>query len=183
MVNLTEAIKLAAVGVVLSLGVSIHAMADILVIDDERVEIEALAYRDFNLKTSQIREAIVALRRNLAAGGAFEQQLAELEEQKTIIGNDAYVEQYDALAQQYETQSQQLERLQLAFDQLREEAQTQVERARQPVVDSILKQRGAKVIMLKRMVIGMAQGIDVTTEFIEQLDAQLPTVYLQALEQ
>ena len=183
MVNMTGAIKLAAIGIALSLCVSVNAMADILVIDDERVEREALAYRDFNLKTNQIREAIVTLRQNLARGGMFEQQLAELEKQKAILGNDVYEERRQTLAQQYETQSQQLERLETAFDQLREEAQTQVERARQPVVHSIIKQRGAKVMMVKRWVIGMAQGVDVTTEFIEQLNAQLPTVSLPLLEQ
>ena len=183
MINVTEAIKLAAVGVVLSLGASFHAMADILVIDDERVEREALAYLDFDRQTSQIREAIVTLRQNLARGGTFEQQLADLENQKAIIGNNAYEEQRQTLAQQYETQSQQLARLELAFDQLREEALTQVERVRQPIVRSILMQRGAKVMMTKRLVIGVMPGVDVTTEFIEQLNAQLPTVYLPSLQQ
>lgn len=174
---------MAATGLLVALGVSTTVLADILLVDDERVEREAAAYKDFNLQTNQIREAIVALRSNLARGGAFETELAELEQQKAIIGNDQYEERRQTLAQQYEAQSQQLARLELAFDQLRQEAQVQVERARQPVIRQILADRNAKIIMVKRLVMGSAAGIDVTTEFIEQLDAQLPSVTLTALQQ
>lgn len=186
-------------------SVSFAAVADILIIDDERVEREAAAYKDFNLQTNQIREAIVSLRNRLARGGTFEQALADfdarqkaakadLDQRKSIIGNDAYQAELTAkeaefqqegqqLNLSYQTETEQLSRLELVFDRLRQEAQTQVERARQPVLRNILGERGAKIIMRKRLVMGSAAGLDVTTEFIEQLDAALPTVTLQLLQQ
>lgn len=203
--NIAKKMKMAATGLMVAATVSVSAFADILIIDDERVEREAAAYKDFNLQTNQIREAILALRNRLARGGTFEQALADfdarqkaakadLDQRKSIIGNDAYQAELatkEAEFQQegqqlnlsYQQETDQLARLELVFDRLRQEAQTQVERARQPVLRNILSERGAKIIMRKRLVMGSAAGLDVTTEFIEQLDAALPTVTLTLLQQ
>lgn len=183
MFNIVKTFKLAVTGLLTAAAISVTAFADILIIDDERVEREAAAYKDFNLQTGSIRESIVALRNRLARGGTFEQGLADLEKRKALIGNDKYEEERQTLAQNYEVETQQLARLELAFDRLLQDAQAQVERARAPVVRQILKDRGAKIIMMKRLVMGSAAGIDVTTEFIEQLDAQLPSVTLALLQQ
>lgn len=203
--NFAKTMKMAATGLMVAASISASAIADILIIDDERVEREAAAYKDFNLQTNQIREAIVALRGRLARGGTFEQALADfdarqkaaqadLEQRKSIIGNDAYQAELAAkeaefqqeglqLNRSYQTETDQLARLELVFDRLRQEAQTQVERARQPVLRNILSERNAKIIMRKRLVMGSAAGLDVTTEFIEQLDAALPSVTLTLLQQ
>lgn len=203
--NIVKSIKMAAAGLLAIAGISSVAVADILLVDDERVEREAAAYKDFNLQTTQIRESILALRNRLARGGTFEQALADfsnrqkeafedLEKRKSIIGNDAYQAEFATkeaefqaeganLQRGYQNETEQLQRLELVFDRLRQEAQTQVERARQPVIRNILKVREAKIIMRKRLVMGSASGLDVTTEFIEQLDAELPSVTLALLQQ
>jgi len=203
--NIARKVRMAATGLLLAAGVSTAGIADILIIDDDRVEREAAAYKDFNLQTNQIREAILQLRNRLARGGTFEQALADfdarqkavkadLDTRKSIIGNSKYEEELAAkelefqqeganLNRSYQTETDQLARLELVFDRLRQEAQTQVERARQPVLRNILKERGAKIIMRKRLVMGSAAGLDVTTEFIEQLDATLPSVTLTLLQQ
>ena len=203
--NVLKTIKIATVGLLTVAAISTTSLADILLVDDERVEREAAAYKDFNLQTTQIRESILALRNRLARGGTFEQALADfserqkaafddLEKRKSLIGNDAYQAEfaqketeYQAeganLQRSYQNETEQLQRLELIFDRLRQEAQTQVERARQPVIRNILKDRSAKIIMRKRLVMGSASGLDVTTEFIEQLDAELPSVTLALLQQ
>lgn len=205
MVNIARKFIMAATGLLMAAGISTASLADILIIDDERVEREAAAYKDFNLQTNQIREAILQLRNRLARGGTFEQALADfdarqkaaradLEQRKSIIGNTKYEEELAAkeaefqqegvnLNRNYQTETDQLARLELVFDRLRQEAQTQVERARQPVLRNILKERSAKIIMRKRLVLGSASGLDVTTEFIEQLDESLPSVTLTLLQQ
>lgn len=205
MVSITRKLKIIAAYLLLSVGFSTAGLADILIIDDERVEREAAAYKDFNLQTNQIRDAILQLRNRLARGGTFEQALADfearqkavkadLDQRKSIIGNAKYEEELAAkeaefqqeglnLNRSYQTETDQLARLELVFDRLRQEAQTQVERARQPVLRNILQERSAKIIMRKRLVMGSASGLDVTTEFIEQLDAILPSVTLTLLQQ
>lgn len=205
MVNIARKFIMAATGLLMAASISTASLADILIIDDERVEREAAAYKDFNLQTNQIREAILQLRNRLARGGTFEQALADfdarqkaaradLEQRKSIIGNTKYEEELAAkeaefqqegvnLNRNYQTETDQLARLELVFDRLRQEAQTQVERARQPVLRNILKERSAKIIMRKRLVLGSASGLDVTTEFIEQLDESLPSVTLTLLQQ
>lgn len=200
-----KTLKIATAGLLTVAAVTTASLADILLVDDERVEREAAAYKDFNLQTTQIRESILALRNRLARGGTFEQALADfsnrqkaafedLEKRKSLIGNDAYQTEFAQkeaeyqteganLQRSYQNETEQLQRLELVFDRLRQEAQTQVERARQPVIRNILANRDAKIIMRKRLVMGSASGLDVTTEFIEQLDAELPSVTLTLLQQ
>jgi small-conductance mechanosensitive channel len=170
--------KIAMVGVLTAISLAATASAQILTVDDDRVEREAAAYKDFNLQTAELRQNILQLRQFITRGGVVEQQLADLEKRKAIIGNDKYEEEKQKLESQYVQAQQALSQLEYQFDKLRQEAMVQVERARQPVIRSLLNERDAQVIMLKRLVLGSAAGIDVTTEFIEKLDAELPSVTL-----
>ncbi|MFC4347665.1 OmpH family outer membrane protein [Kordiimonas lipolytica] len=176
--NMFKSLKLAVVGALAALTITTMATAQILTVDDERVEREAAAYKDFNLQTAELRQNILQLRQFITRGGVVEQQLADLEKRKAIIGNDKYEEEKRKLESQYVQAQQALSQLEYTFDKLRQEAMVQVERARQPVIRSLLSDRKAQIIMLKRLVLGSAAGIDVTTEFIEKLDAELPTVSL-----
>ena len=164
------------------IGLSFTASAQILIVDDDRVEREAAAYKDFNLQTGEIRQNILQIRNFIARGGAVEQQLADLEKRKSIIGNDKYEEEKKKLEGQYVQAQRSLGVLEYTFDNLRKEAMVQVERARLPVIRTLLKDHNAKVIMLKRLVLGSAAGIDITTEFIEKLDAELPSVSIKLPE-
>jgi len=173
-----KTLKMAVVGALAALTITTVATAQILTVDDERVEREAAAYKDFNLQTAELRQNILQLRQFITRGGVVEQQLADLEKRKAIIGNDKYEEEKRKLESQYVQAQQALSQLEYTFDKLRQEAMVQVERARQPVIRAILNDRKAQIIMLKRLVLGSAAGIDVTTEFIEKLNAELPTVSL-----
>ena len=88
-------------------------------------------------------------------------------------------QELETLAQQYQ---QTLQVQELFFDQLRQKALRQVERARQPVIREFIKDRGAQIVIPKRSVLGHASGIDITTEFIEQLDEKLSQVDLPELD-
>ncbi|MEX0298431.1 MAG: OmpH family outer membrane protein [Kordiimonas sp.] len=181
--TLSKTIKRTAAAVVAAMGLTFAASAQILIVDNERVEREAASYKDFNLQTNEVREQIVQRRQFIARGGQVEQQLADLEKRKSIIGNDKYEEEKRTLEQTYVRFQQELQYLEYTFDQLRQEALVQVERARQPVIRQILKDQQAQVILPKRLVMGSAAGLDVTTEFIEMLDGELPSVTLTKLPQ
>jgi Skp family chaperone for outer membrane proteins len=181
--TIVKSLKLAAIAFLTTVGMTLTAHAQIYVVDNERVEREAAAYKDFNLQTNEMREQIVQRRQYIARGGQLEAQLAELEKQKAIIGNDKYENDKKALEATYVRFQQELQYLEYAFDEVRKEALVQVERARQPVIREILKNRNAQMILPKRLVLGNAAGLDVTTEFIELLDAQLPSVTLTKLPQ
>ncbi|WP_308909662.1 hypothetical protein [Pseudokordiimonas caeni] len=178
MATLLRNIKRAAAGFMAVACFSIAVSAQILIVDDDRVEREAAAYKDFNLQTTDLRNGIVQRRQFISRGGVLEQQLAELEKQKSIIGNDKYEAEKQKLEGAFVQAQRELQVLEYNFDRLRQEAMVQVERARQPVIRNLLSARKAQVIMVKRLVLGSAAGTDVTTEFIEQLDAELPTVQL-----
>jgi hypothetical protein len=179
--KLFNSLKYGVVAVMAVVGLTAGASAQILTVDDERVEREAAAYKDFNLQTNELRQSILQRRQMVTRGGALEQQLADLEKRKAIIGNDKYEEEKKKLEATYIRFQQELAQLEYIFDQLRQEALVQVERARQPAIRSLLAERNAQVIMPKRVLHGAAAGIDVTTQFIEKLDAELPTVTLNNL--
>jgi len=179
--TIIKTIRVLATAIIASLGLAAAANAQIFVIDNERVEREAAAYKDFNLQTNEMRESIVQLRQYISRGGVAEQQAINLEQQKSIIGNDKYEEDMKKLQQTVATYQRQLQGLEYLFDQVREEAMVQVERARQPVIRSLLQSRNAQIILPKRLVFGSAAGLDITTEFIELLDAELPAVTLTKL--
>ena len=176
-----KTIKFLAAAIIASLGITATANAQIFIVDNERVEREAAAYKDFNLQTDEMRQQIVQLRQFVSRGGAAEQQLGELEQRKAIIGNDKYEAEKKKLQENYALYQQQLQILEYRFDQVRQEAMVQVERARQPVIRSLLKSRSAQIILPKRLVFGSASGLDITTEFIELLDGELPAVTLTKL--
>lgn len=194
-----------ATGLALATSISVTASADILIIDQERVQREAAAFKDFDLQTAKIRDAIIALRQRTSPDGFWDQtavqfqqrmvaEMDDLEKRKSIIGNDAYETERQTKEATFQTEGQQmrvqlqnetnqLRQLELYFDNLRREAQTQVERARSPLLREILKERGAEIIMRKSLALETASGLDVTTEFIERLDDALPTVTLTLLQQ
>jgi len=176
-----KTLRTAAIAVLATAGLATAVSAQILIVDNERVEREAASYKDFNLQTTEIREQIVQRRQFIARGGQIEQQLAELENKKSIIGNDKYEEDKKKLEATYVRFQQELQYLEYTFDQLRQEALVQVERGRQPVVRKILSDRKAQIILPKRLVMGSAAGLDVTTEFIELLDVETPSVTLTKL--
>ncbi len=203
--NFAKTIKMAAVGLLIATGATVAASADILIIDQERVQREAAAYKDFDLQTAQIREAIIALRQRTSPDGYWDQtaiqfqqrmktDFDDLEKRKSIIGDSAYQTERTEKEQAFQTESQRMQlqlqqettnlrQYELFLDNLRREALTQVERARGPLLRTILKERGAKIIMRKSLAMETAAGLDVTTEFIEQLDDALPTVTLSLRQQ
>lgn len=177
--TLSKTLQRATVGALVAAGMTLGALAQsILTVDNSRVEEEAAAYRDFNLQTTEIRQEILQLRKYISRGGQVEQELAELENKKSIIGNDKYEEEKKRIEVTYVQAQQQLQVREYTFDKLRQEALVQVERARQPVLKKILTDRKAQIILPKRLAMETAPGLDVTTEFIELLDSELPAVTL-----
>jgi len=175
--------KFVQLGAVLAAAFGISAAAaaqsPIAIVDSERVEREAAAHRDFNLQTAEVRDSILQLRRYISRGGLFEQEMQELEQRKSIIGNDAYEAERQQKQQQFLNAQRSLQIYELTFDRMREEATIQIERARQPVIRKIIADQGVQVILYKQQLLGHASGLDVTTEFIELMDAELPSVEIK----
>lgn len=159
--------------------VAATAQSPIAIVDAERVERESAAYQDFNLQTAEVQGSIEQLRAYIRQGGAGEQALRDLEQRKSIIGNDKYEEERQLLTQRFATARQNLQVLSNIFDAMLREAQVQIERARKPVITKLLDQQNVKVILYKQQLLGYAAGLDVTTEFIEMLNAELPSVEIK----
>ncbi len=158
------------------------ASAQILIVDLERLNREAAAYKDFNNQTGTLQEDIVKLQNFLRRGGGAEQAMSELEKQKALTGADKYEESKKNLQLQYNGAQRELQVRQLRAEELYKEANRQVARARGPVITQLLKEHKAQVILYKGNILGHAAGIDITTSFIELLNEALPVVNLPQLQ-
>ena len=158
------------------------ANAQILVVDLERLNREAAAYKDFNSQTAILQEDILKLQNFLRRGGGAEQAMAELEKQKALTGADKYEESKKNLQLQYNGAQRELQVRQLRAEELYKEANRQVVRARDPVIKRLLKEHKAQVILYKNNILGQASGLDITTDFIELLNEALPVVNLPQLQ-
>ena len=199
----SKILKNAMVGAITAMGLSIVASAQVLIIDSERVEREAAPYKDFNLQTTEVREQMNALRQFVSRGGQAEKgfaeikkrgdtEFAELEKRKAITGADKFETERKKLAAKLQGEASQLEQnvrvaqqnlqyLEYTWDQLRQEVLVQIERVRQPIYRTLVKDKKAQIILPKNLVLASAAGLDITTEYIELLNAELPTVTLTKL--
>ncbi|MGB3725703.1 MAG: hypothetical protein WA981_08055 [Glaciecola sp.] len=155
--------------------------AQILVIDDERVERESAAYRDFDRQVSELSQNILTIRTLIARGGDLDRKLAYLEERRSSTSNDRYEAEKKEIEIEFMNAQQRLGPLEVAFDRLRQEAQMQIEQKKAPLIRKILIDHDADVIMYKRLLLGYKPGTDVTTEFIQQLDEAIPELKLTLL--
>ncbi|PCI64460.1 MAG: hypothetical protein COB37_01180 [Kordiimonadales bacterium] len=178
----TKSIKLFAAVVLSALSLTVAASAQqILTIDNERVEREAAAYKDFRLQTTELQETIRQRQQYLVEGGVLTQQLVDLEKRKTLIGNDKFEEERNKIRQRAQQFQQDLQILNTIFENVGKEAAIQIDRARQPLLRQLIKDRKALIIIPKRVAMANAAGLDITTEFIELLDASLAAVTLTKL--
>jgi outer membrane protein len=112
-------------------------------------------------------------------GQALQRERADLERQVAILAPDVKAQKIKAF-QSKEAAFQQ--KLQARQNQIRYGvalAQRQVEAVAGPIVQSIMQQRGATVMIDRQAIVVGAPGIDVTSVAIQMLNQKLPTVKVQ----
>ncbi len=152
-------------------------------------------------------QAVIAIinsrmvRFNSAAGKDIQSQLdkirtsfqAEIQEQEKILKAEESTlksqrsilpkESYDAKVKDFQNKVLTVQReVQIKNKQLEAalgNAQNQLQRALKPILQKILKDHKATMIMDMSVVIEKAPGLDVTTKVIEALDAVLPTIKVE----
>lgn len=158
-----------------------HAQAGkpavISVIDSRRLFSESLVSKDiraqlvqmaqtFGVEENSIKEKLLKERddlekqRSLMVQEAFEQKFADLQRRANDLNRKADMHQK-----------------QLNLAQMR--ANRELQKVLTPIISQVADKRAATVVLEKAQIVHQAPGLDITTEVIELLDKQLPTLKVQ----
>ncbi|WP_138380125.1 OmpH family outer membrane protein [Luteithermobacter gelatinilyticus] len=151
--------------------------AVIAVIDTRMVRFNSAAGKDIQAQLDQIRQKF----QNEIA--AKEKQLKEEEEslktQRSIMQKEAYEAKVREFQGKVVAVQREVQLKQRQMEAALVNAQNEVQRALKPILQKVLNEHGATVIMDKSLIIEQVPGLDVTTKVIEQLDQVLPTVKVE----
>ncbi len=153
------------------------AAANILVVDTVRIQEQAAAAKSVQ---SQIRDFETKLQ--AAAKSAEEKLKAEeigLKQQQTLLAP----EQFDVKRREFETRvSDEQRKLQQSQQDMQvavRTAQGTLLKALEPILKELMKERGANLMVDRRMVLTSSESLDVTSTVIERLDKKLPSVKVE----
>lgn len=160
-------------------GFSAEALpnAVIAVIDSRQVRFNSAAGKDIQAQLDTIRQKFQT---EIAEKEVtLKEEEATLKSQRAILPKDSY----EAKVREFQNKVLEVQReVQAKNKQLEAalvSAQNKVQRALKPILQKVLKDHKATMIMDISLVIEKAAGLDVTTRVIEQLDLALPTVKVE----
>jgi len=120
---------------------------------------------------NQTRANFEAQQKSLAAEGE------KLRQEVAILGGEARKQREDAFNAKVRNAQAAAERRQVQLQQAAAQAQAAVAKALEPIIDEIVKARGANMVVDKSAVIfANNNAFDITPDAIARLDARLPSV-------
>jgi len=151
--------------------------AVIAVIDSRMVRFNSAAGKDIQSQLDTIRTRFQA---------EIADQEKTLKDEETTLKSQRSIlpkESYDAKVQDFQNKVLTVQRqVQIKNKQLETalgNAQNELQRALKPILQKILKEHNATMIMDVSLVIEKTSGLDVTTKVIEQLDQVLPSIKVE----
>ncbi|MDG1859590.1 MAG: OmpH family outer membrane protein [Emcibacteraceae bacterium] len=148
--------------------------AKIAIVDNGIISSNAAVAIDINRQVRQIRADMQADLQT--KGNALRAEEESLKSQSAIMPPEAYnqkVQEFQQKAAGYQRDVQiKSQQLEVAIAQ----ANAEVERALKPILQKILQDTGATMLMEKALVLEQAPGLDVTTRVVEGLDLALPSL-------
>jgi len=121
--------------------------------------------------SNQSRASVEAQQKSLAAEGD------KLRQEIAILGPEARKQREESFNGKVRGMQQSAERRQVQLQQAAAQAQQSLAKALEPIVNEIVKARGANMVVDKSAVIfANNNAFDITADAIARLDAQLPTM-------
>lgn len=176
------ALNFRALGIVTALSLMLAApaayaqtaAANILVVDTIRIQEQAAAAKSVQ---TQIRDFETKLQAQ--AKSAEEKLKAEevgLKQQQTLLAP----EQFDVKRREFETrvgdEQRKLQQAQQDMQTAVRTAQQTLLKALEPILKELMTERGANMMVDRRMVLTSSDSLDVTATVIERLNKKLPSV-------
>lgn len=151
--------------------------AVIAVIDSRRLFSESLVSKD-------IRSQLTAFSQTFAAEEnkkkeALLKEKEEIDKQRSLMAQEAYEDRYNQLkarADEFNRRAD-IQQKQLNVAQVR--ANRELQRVLTPIIQKVADKRGATVVLEKAQIVYQQSGLDITTEVIESLDREMPSLKVE----
>ena len=147
--------------------------AKIAVVDNRLIVTTAAVAVDINRQVAQIQADMQTELQT--KGNALRAEEESLKGQSAIMPQEAYnqkAQEFQQKAVEYQREVQiKRQQLEIAIAN----ANAEIERALKPILQKVLQDTGATILIEKGFVLEQAPGLDVTTRVIEQLDLAMPS--------
>ncbi len=153
------------------------AAANILVVDTVRIQEQSSAAKSMQTQIRDFEKKLQA-----QAKSAEEKLKAEevgLKQQQTLLAP----EQFDIKRREFETkvgdEQRKLQEAQQNMQDAVRAAQTKLLKALEPILKELMTERGANLMVDRRMVLTSSESLDVTASVIERLNKKVPSVKVE----
>lgn len=147
--------------------------ARILIVDFTRVTNDSLVGRDVAAQLERERVKIESRATELNTQLKTEQD--ELKVQRNIIAPDAFEGRMRDFNQRAQGAQDELTQMQQTLQRAAQQANLEIARQLKPIVIAVMQEKGGTMVLDKNIVYHSVAGLDVTTEVIDRLDAQMPS--------
>ena len=151
--------------------------AVIAVIDSRRLFSESLVSKDIRQQLTSISQTFAAEENKVKEGLLAEKQ--QIDNQKSLMAQEAYEDKYAQLKARADqlNRTADIHQKQLNVAQVR--ANRELQRVLTPIIQKVSEKRGATVVLEKAQIVYQQAGLDITTEVVESLDRELPTLKVE----
>ncbi|MBL4893821.1 MAG: OmpH family outer membrane protein [Emcibacter sp.] len=152
-------------------------VAVIAVIDSRMVRFNSAAGKDIQSQLDKIRarfQAEIAEQENI-----LKEEETTLKSQRSILPKESYDAKVLDFQNKVRTVRSEVQIKNKQLEVALGNAQNELQRALKPILQKILKEHKATMIMDVSLVIEKASGLDVTTKVIEALDQVLPNIKVE----
>ena len=100
----------------------------------------------------------------------------QLDKQKSLMAQEAYEDKYRQLKGRADDLNRKADIHQKQLNVAQVRANRELQRVLTPIIEKVAEKSGATIVLEKGQIVYQEPGLDVTTEVIERLDKQLPSL-------
>lgn len=148
--------------------------AVIAVIDSRRLFSESLVSKDIRTQLTAFSQTFAAEENKVKEELLKEKE--EIDKQRSLMAQEAYEDRYTQLKARADQLNRQADIHQKQLNVAQVRANRELQRVLTPIIQKVSDKRGATVVLEKAQIVHQQSGLDITTEVIESLDRELPTL-------
>lgn len=155
--------------------------AKIIVVDTRLIGSNSAVAQDMQRQITQIQNEMASEIEVQNTALRTEQQ--EIEQQRALLPQEVFEQRNEEFRLKVSQHQQSVQQKQLRLERALIEANEEVQRILKPILQNVLRETGATMMVEKSNVMEQIPGLDVTTRVIEQLDLELPTLNIEVPEE
>jgi len=151
--------------------------AVIAVIDSRRLFSESLVSKDIRDQLTSISQTFAAEENKVKEELLAEKQ--QIDSQKSLMAQEAYEDKYAQLKARADQLNRKADIHQKQLNVAQVRANRELQRVLTPIIQKVSDKRGATIVLEKAQIVHQQAGLDITTEVVESLDRELPTLKVE----